>query len=138
MIKTSLILTKIWDFFRWHPMTQEEINKERFNNNVWASLLALVFILFFLFIDQIPVNYVLSIYSVFTEMWFKLSIATGSVLFFIMALQYKNFSYILIISIFSFGHFLFVNVYNDRSSLSSKVEVKKEKIKYYSAHWNIG
>jgi len=110
MIKTNLVLTKIWDFFRLHPMTEEEINKERFNNNVGASLLALMFIIFFLFIDHIPVNYVLNIYIFFTKTWFKLSIAISTLLFFVWALRYKNFSYILLISVFAFGHFLFVNV----------------------------
>jgi len=141
MIKINSVFKRICQLVRFNPMSAAEINKERNIYNIGSSLLAVIFIFFFIYIDQIPVKYVLTVYSVFTETWFKASIVSSAISFFVLALYYKNFSYILLISVFTLGHFLFVNVYNNQYSLgnnSTKVEVKKEKIRYYSIHWNIG
>lgn len=141
MLKISLVKTFIWNLLKFHNLSQEQINKERFFINILSSLVAITFIIFFTYIEKIPVEYVFSIYCFVTEDLFKFCILISALTFFSFAVYYKNFSYILLISAFSFGQLLFVYIYDDRYSLGSKfkeVEFKKIEIKHYSVHWNIG
>ena len=140
MLKISLVTTFIWNFIKFHNLSQEQINKERFFINILSSLVAITFIIFFTYIEKIPVEYVFSIYYFITGPLFKFCILITALTFFSFAVYYRNFSYILLISAFSFGQLLFVYVYDDRYSLGSnepKIE-EKESNKYYSVHWNIG
>ncbi len=59
----------------------------------FTSLLALSFLLFFMFIDMIYVEYVLNMYSLFTEKWFKIGIFMISVFFFLVSILDRNFSF---------------------------------------------
>lgn len=45
----------------------------------------------------------------------------------------KNFSYVILVSVFLTGHFLFVNVYDDKYSIqetTKNIDVKKEAINW--------
>ena len=108
--------------------------------NIVSSVLALSFLVFFMFIDKVSVEYVLKIFSVFTEDWFKIGLTSISVFSLFVSYFEKNFSYVLLISIFLLGHFLFVNVYDDKYSIQAttkKVDDKKNRTMYYNLFQNL-
>ncbi len=138
MIKISL--KNVTNFFSFETKTTEKIKKEQFQLNIASSVLALSFLVFFMFIDKVPLEYVLTIFSLFTEDWFKIALAMISVFFLLVSHLEKNLSYVLLISIFLLGHFLFVNVFNDKYSIqatTNKTEVKKKRTMHYNLYRNL-
>ena len=116
----------------------DKIEKESFIINIFTSLLALSFLLFFMFIDIIHVEYVLKIYSLFTEKWFKIAMFMIAIFFFLVSALDRNFSFMLLICTFLFGHFLFLNVFDDTYSIdgSAKIELEKKIKTVHFYHWN--
>ena len=138
MIKIST--NSLSNFFSLEKKTDEEISKERFQLNIASSLLALSFLVFFMFVDKIHVEYVLVVYSLFSEDWFKIGLTSISVFLLFVSYLEKNFSYVLLIAIFLFGHFLFVNVYDDKYSIQAttkKIDVKKKRTMHYDLFQNL-
>ncbi len=138
MIKISTKVISV--FFSIKAKTTEETTKERLHVNIATSILALSFLVFFMFIDKVPLEYVLTIFSLFTEDWFKIALVMISAFFLLVSYLEKNFSYVLLISVFLLGHFLFVNVYDDKYSIQAtnkKIDVKKERTEHYSLFHNL-
>ena len=106
--------------------SSDKIKKESFILNIFTSLLALSFLLFFMFIDMIHVEYVLKIYSLFTEKWFKIGILMIAIFFFLVSVLDRNFSFMLLICTFLFGHFLFVNVFDDTYSIDGSATIESD------------
>ncbi len=126
-------------FYQFETKTAEEINKERFYVNIASSVLALSFLTFFMFIDKIPVEYVLKFFSLLTEGWFKIALVLISIFFLFVGYLEKNFSYVVLISVFLTGHFLFLNVYDDQYSIEltvKKVDIKNKNTRHY--YLNLG
>ncbi len=138
MIKISP--KNVTNIFSFEAKTTEKIRQERLQLNIASSALALSFLVFFMFIDKVPLEYVLTIFSLFTEDWFKIALVMISAFFLLVIYLEKNFSYVLLISIFLLGHFLFVNVYDDKYSIQAttkKIDVKKNRTMHYNLFQNL-
>ena len=138
MIKISP--KNVTNIFSFEAKTTEKIRQERLQLNIASSALALSFLVFFMFIDKVPLEYVLTIFSLFTEDWFKIALVMISAFFLLVSYLEKNFSYVLLISIFLLGHFLFVNVYDDKYSIQAttkKIDVKKNRTMHYNLFQNL-
>jgi hypothetical protein len=133
-----ILIKKTLNHLGFVKSSPEKIKREQFIINIFTSLLALSFLLFFMFIDMIHIEYVLKICSLFTEKWFKIGILMITVFFFLVSVFDQNFSFMLLICTFLLGHFLFVNVFDDTYSTDGSAMIKPDKkiktVHFY--HWN--
>ena len=135
---THVLIKKMLNKLGFVKSSPDKIKKESFIINIFTSFLALSFLLFFMFIDIIHVEYVLKIYSLFTEKWFKIGIFMIAIFFFLVSVLDRNFSFMLLTCTFLLGHFLFVNVFDDTYSIdeSAMIELDKKIKTVHFYHWN--
>ncbi len=139
----KIILNKIFkNLLRYDKscLSQDQKNAKFIN-----SVLAFTFLFSFMFIEKIPVEWVLITYGFFSDEAFKIGFFVLSI--FILWLSYdgKFYGYSLSLIIFALGHFLFINVYADKYSLSNepvRESLMNEKHLLpkiqYSEYWNMG
>jgi hypothetical protein len=129
-----ILIKKTLNHLGFVKSSPEKIKREQFIINIFTSLLALSFLLFFMFIDMIHIEYVLKIYSLFTEKWFKIAMFMLAIFFFLISVLDRNFSFMLLICTFLLGHFLFVNVFDDTYSIDGSATIEPE-TKARTAHF---
>ena len=109
---------------------------------IFTSIMSFAFLFFFLFLDKINYQTVLSIYTFLTSEFFKIAVVGISAYIFIGSIVLRNFTYVFAICLFLFMQFLFVHVLDEDYSIDSvprKAYENPPKDKYlYLEFWNMG
>ena len=133
LLKDSLVITE---------KDRKAFKKELGVMRILTSLMSFAFLFFFLFLDKINYETVLSIYTFFTSEYFKVVVVLLSAYVLIGSIVLRNFTYVFTICVFLFGQFLFVHVLDDDYSIDSaqrKTYENPPKDKYlYLEFWNMG
>lgn len=119
-------------------MIETEVKKENFQLKMAAFVVALVFLLSFIYIEKIPYDWVLYAYEVFTAPWHKMAMIAASVIFLYATWKEKHFGYAFLLIAYLAGQFLFVNVFGDNYTLGSEPGIEFEGRKMYFPNQNLG
>jgi len=115
MIKISIQQVK--GFFKTDEIM---IKKEIVAIRVISTLLAFFFLFSFVFIKNIPVDWLFSAYDFFTSPYFLAALVIASVASILEGLVDKNWSLSILMLILLTGHVMFINVFADKYSLDAK------------------
>ncbi len=139
MIKISIQQVK--DYFNTNEIT---LKKEIVVLRVIGTLLAFSFLFFFLFIEDVPVAWLLIIYGFFTASFIKISLVLIATLSILAGFVEKDWSLSVIVLVFLIGQVMFINVFTDKYSLGTEEKVESLMNEdhmpkfYYSDLWNFG